>query len=716
MKKLIFSFVIFLFITGITNAQVVVTTTPSVSVTTCVGDALNLTANATGGTGPYTFEWIPATNLSSASIPNPVFSAGTPGTYNYQVVATDALGEDDTVDLAITVNPNPTVGITANPTIICPGMTVALTGTGAMTYQWSACGPQNPCLVSPVATTTYTVTGTLNGCSSTAFVVITVASPIQVNISSSSPGNVIYTCVDTCTVLTANVTGGIPPYTYFWNNGVASQNATFCYPIAGTLIVSLSVTDSQGCMGSGGTNIVAYECQDNILNVKYFYDIDGNGIKDVGENFIGAGMPDISAPYNSVHYFPNQGWVFDVGPNTYNVTPSSASYVQTSNPQVVITGTGTYNNYDLGVQMLPGTVEMEVLFAGAPPARPGFNVTYEVIYRNNGNDTLSNVINFTADPLFTVSNVWSNLSLPGDTLISVAGNQISWNYSDLLPFEVRNFYVQLQLSSSVTLGTTYNHSVFAVADPGEVFLMNNFDTLTGVVVGAFDPNEKSVQPYGPITPEQVLAAQTLEYTIHFQNVGTYMATTVKVEDALSTKLDQSSFEFVMSSHPCSLSYTNGLLECTFNNINLPDSASDPEGSQGFVIYRIKPLTTLQIGDSITNTANIYFDFNPAVVTNTTVTKVLAAPSGIEDNLMLSDRISVYPNPFSDQTTLLLPPETQYPCTLSMCDPLGREVLKMEKITDSKIIISRKGMPGGMYMIRIADSKQKDIGSIKVLIK
>jgi hypothetical protein len=51
----------------------------------------------------------------------------------------------------------------------------------------------------------------------------------------------------------------------------------------------------------------------------------------------------------------------------------------------------------------------------------------------------------------------------------------------------------------------------------------------------------------------------------------------------------------------------------------------------------------------------------------------------------------------------------------MYDPLGREVLKMEKITDSKIIISRKSLPGGMYMVRIADSKQKDIGSAKVLI-
>jgi hypothetical protein len=50
---------------------------------------------------------------------------------------------------------------------------------------------------------------------------------------------------------------------------------------------------------------------------------------------------------------------------------------------------------------------------------------------------------------------------------------------------------------------------------------------------------------------------------------------------------------------------------------LPDSTTDEPGSQGYVIYRIKPLPTLAFGDVIENTASIYFDENPPIVTNTT---------------------------------------------------------------------------------------------------
>ncbi|MCB0781241.1 MAG: hypothetical protein KDC03_17235, partial [Flavobacteriales bacterium] len=61
---------------------------------------------------------------------------------------------------------------------------------------------------------------------------------------------------------------------------------------------------------------------------------------------------------------------------------------------------------------------------------------------------------------------------------------------------------------------------------------------------------------------------------------------------------------------------SGELSFLFERINLPDSASDPSGSQGFVTFLVDHLPGIAEGAEVTNTASIYFDANPAIVTNT----------------------------------------------------------------------------------------------------
>ena len=59
----------------------------------------------------------------------------------------------------------------------------------------------------------------------------------------------------------------------------------------------------------------------------------------------------------------------------------------------------------------------------------------------------------------------------------------------------------------------------------------------------------------------------------------------------------------------------------FPGIMLPDSLTDPVGSQGFVTYRVMPLLNLAPGTVIENTGEIYFDLNPAIITNTTLNTI-----------------------------------------------------------------------------------------------
>ena len=65
------------------------------------------------------------------------------------------------------------------------------------------------------------------------------------------------------------------------------------------------------------------------------------------------------------------------------------------------------------------------------------------------------------------------------------------------------------------------------------------------------------------------------------------------------------------------------------------------GSHGYVLYRIKPTSTLVLGDSILNQAAIYFDYNQPVITNVTQT-VVDNTTGVYTAKDIA--FSVYPNP------------------------------------------------------------------------
>ena len=95
---------------------------------------------------------------------------------------------------------------------------------------------------------------------------------------------------------------------------------------------------------------------------------------------------------------------------------------------------------------------------------------------------------------------------------------------------------------------------------------------------------------------------------------------------------------------------DGEVSFIFDNIMLPDSNVNQLASQGFVKYRIDLKPDLPLETAIFNTAHIYFDLNPAVITNTTINTLYIDDSGI-DELIKKQQLLVYPNPFSESTTV-----------------------------------------------------------------
>jgi uncharacterized repeat protein (TIGR01451 family) len=145
------------------------------------------------------------------------------------------------------------------------------------------------------------------------------------------------------------------------------------------------------------------------------------------------------------------------------------------------------------------------------------------------------------------------------------------------------------------------------------------DEFCGIVVGSFDPNDKQGFPNGVGETRDILPNEQLQYLIRFQNTGTAPAYTVVIRDTLDTDLDIFSVTPGASSHEYSFTmYGERVLQWTFNNIMLPDSFSNEEGSHGFITYTVNQAADLADGTQITNSAAIYFDSNEPVITNTTL--------------------------------------------------------------------------------------------------
>ncbi|MFH0893035.1 MAG: T9SS type A sorting domain-containing protein [Bacteroidota bacterium] len=664
------------------------------SETICPGASATLTAS-----GADTYSWSGGLGSVNPLIVTPAVNT------TYTVTGIVSGGCSGTAVAVVLID---NISVTATPASVCTGLSSTLTASGAVSYQWSAgLGTGSTKVVTPAITTTYTVTGTTSlGCSSTATIIVMVNLNPVINIQTDMADDTL--CEGMSVILSASGASS-----FIWSNGTntsfntVTPSATTTYTVTGTLA---------GCSSTKSIVINVGSCDYNVFKVHSFYDTNNNGIKDATENWMNAPlMPTIIPDPLSYSYETGTDiYTFYVSAGSYTITCPSPNFIQTTSPNFNFAANGSIVNYQLGFYGPTPKQDLKTWGVNVN-ARPGFVANFPIFYKNIGNGTMSGGIRVKLDTGFIYNGLLNLMS--GDSVHYTGSDTVEIKFNNLLPNTTRYFHVKCYVKTTNILATPYRTSIVISPLSGDYNLLNNYDTIKGVYVNSSDPNDKKVVPEGNIKPTQVQSGIPLIYTVRFQNVGNFMASTVRVMDTLSDKLNPNTFELLMTSHPCTLKVTETYnTQWIFNDINLPDSTSDPEGSNGFIIYRVKPLTTLLEGDSIPNTAYIFFDFNSAVITNTAITKVEDIHVYVPSILENSKSILVYPNPFSEQTTIVLPPEAQYPCTLSMYDALGREVLKMEKITDSKITISRKGLPGGMYMIRVTDEKKNQIGQSKLVIE
>lgn len=291
--------------------------------------------------------------------------------------------------------------------------------------------------------------------------------------------------------------------------------------------------------------------------------------------------------------------------------------------------------------------DLRITLVNARPLVPGFETDFYLLCENIGSETVEAKVHFSfPDALSFVSASILPDSLGQDSAL--------WILPQFNPGDIQKIKVTMKTAATVQIGTVI--SVDTRIEPIDIDVnpMDNVSGLRIVVVGSFDPNDKTARKGERITPQEIADLVPMEYLIRFQNTGNFPATFVRVMDTLSARFDPASFVFQGSSHPCRWNITGaGILEFFFDNIQLPDSTSDEPGSHGFVAFSIKPRPGLVLGDTLANTAFIYFDYNAPVQTNTTRTVVAELVNTFSPAAGMP-RLDCFPNPAADIVYVRLP--------------------------------------------------------------
>ncbi|MEM9822064.1 MAG: VCBS repeat-containing protein, partial [Bacteroidota bacterium] len=264
---------------------------------------------------------------------------------------------------------------------------------------------------------------------------------------------------------------------------------------------------------------------------------------------------------------------------------------------------------DVSIELIPVT-----------DARAGFTASYLLIYKNLGTTPSSGTINLDFDG--TKIDYLNSSELPS----AQTANQLTWTFNNLNLLETRIIDLDLNIlpPPAVNFGDTTNFHATILPDDNDVDESNNQFLLAQNVIGAFDPNDIRVLEGEKISWEDT--DEYLHYIIRFQNTGNAAAINVIVENQLSPLLDPHSLQLLDLSHDYRVEISNNrAVSFIFEDINLPDSTSNLVASQGYIVYKIRPVTNISIGDSILNDASIFFDFNPPILTNTVSTRVVGPP-------------------------------------------------------------------------------------------
>ena len=438
-----------------------------------------------------------------------------------------------------------------------------------------------------------------------------------------------------------------------------------------------------------------------------YYVIEGNEKLDSNEN--GCDISDISVPnlkFNINDTVTNSTTISNLSGN-YSIPLVAGNYTITpilENPNYFTILPTSFNaefpidaspfNQDFCVSINGIHPDLEIVFYPNSPARPGVNVRNTILYRNKGNQIQSGSVHLTFD-----DNV-ADLIESVPVVSSQSTNLLTWNFSNLQPFETRIIHLTLNLNSPTETPPLNNGDVLIytadVNGGSDETPIDNLITYNQTVVNSFDPNDKICLEGTTITPEKV--GDYVHYLIRFENTGTANAQNVVIKDMIdNTKFDVSTLIPIDGSHSFETRITNtNQVEFIFENIQLP---FDDATNDGYVAFKIKTKPTLVLGNTFSNTASIYFDYNFPIVTNTYTTTIAALAN---PDFEFATYFVLSPNPAKNVLNIQTKSIVEL-SSISIYNTLGQLVLVIPSAKETASI-DVSSLTTGTYFIKVLSDK------------
>ena len=297
-------------------------------------------------------------------------------------------------------------------------------------------------------------------------------------------------------------------------------------------------------------------------------------------------------------------------PDLFSVSPAnfSTNFADADNnvftQDICVTANGNQN-------------DAEVVIAPLTNARPGFDATYKLVWRNKGNTVLAGkvVLNFDANKM-----TFQNSSLPYSLL---SNGSVEFDYNDLKPFANSSSEITFTINTPTNSTNPVNSgdvlAFNAQVTPGNTDITpedNNF-AFNHTVVNSFDPND-IVCLEGETVPVTSVG-KYFHYVINFENTGTAEAENIVVKMNVDpTEFDINTLQLQNASATVDTKIVGDQVEFMFKKIKLAT------GGHGNVLLKMRSKSDLAEGDTVNNVADIYFDYNFPIVTNDYVTTIYNA--------------------------------------------------------------------------------------------
>lgn len=493
-------------------------------------------------------------------------------------------------------------------------------------------------------------------------------------------------------------------YNFLWI--VENPMLTACNipSICNTISNAASIID----ISSNGPNCDSEEKVENAcgdgVQLKVFYDQNQNGIDD-DELALTLGELVINDRYT---LFPNsEGLIFYYpfpGINELKYTP--AEFWENTTTDVIQIDSNDLPSEVQKIGIYP-TETIDGLQTYLLDELAICETRYKVllIVENTGTTTLDVVLYYTGFGDF-ISASWP--------FASMTGTELSFELENMLPgqrIEIELEYLAPGIDE-IPLGNFYEYALNSeyTNAQGESYV-GETQSYEREFLCAYDPNDKQVHPAGVQDENYTLfEEETLQYTIRFQNTGNYFAQDVSITDTLDSNLDLSTFHFIGASHRVTeIKLEENAVQFVFDNIFLPDSVHNEPESHGFLSYTISPRSDLEEFTAIENTAHIYFDNNPAIVTNTTLnTMVSEIPSSGVADPNVDSSLLIFPNPTTDYIYVVL--NKEYSDLEYTIHSATGKLVQQGKVEGEVQSIRVSLLPSGLYFISVGDEVQKFVVS------